>query len=418
MASGSDNDRSHRRSRRHSSRPSGSGHESEIQRSSGDGRERSSHGDRERRHRSGHGERSHRSDRHGRNHKSHRRGERGSSGNGDRQHRSSGHGENSRKSSKSHRETPKSVESDGSRAGEMAKYSGYFRYYILYTSGGWLGNLLMWLSDSSGIWEFTFLSILFVISWTILRMGQIEITLILGHIFDLIIPLQHQFNPTKQSTHANHLDQYWPLFFIGSIVEFSCFILVHPDLFTLVACLKTLVLTSIWLGRDSKGNFMTEKFGGNKRGTVNRHSDGSDPRQHRWGDQDGHRSNGRNDSHRSGDGDGVGGWGNRHQGGRKDESNGDGGNSSNGNNANQGTEGDTSTKGNSNNNNNAASTSANKDETSAPANKKTTDSNEKVNDSSKNGKGRHPYDSRGFRGDLMPITKQVPDAPTKGPRQG
>ncbi|WVQ97606.1 hypothetical protein IAU59_004720 [Kwoniella sp. CBS 9459] len=156
----------------------------------------------------------------------------------------------------------RNVEDDGTRGGVMAKKCSDFRFYMLFTSGGWMGDLIMTLSDITGVWELAWLAILFVASWTVLRISQVEITLILGHIYDLTIPLQYHFNPAKQRAHASHLDQYWPIFFVGTIVEFGSFILVHPDLFTLIACIKTLALLSLWLGRDKNGRFLTSRFGG------------------------------------------------------------------------------------------------------------------------------------------------------------
>ncbi|OCF41856.1 hypothetical protein I317_04366 [Kwoniella heveanensis CBS 569] len=159
-------------------------------------------------------------------------------------------------------------ENDGTRGGVMAKQCSDFRFYMLFMSGGWMGDLIMTLSDITGVWEFAWLAILFVASWTVLRISQVEITLLLGHIFDLTIPLQHQFNTAKQKAHASHLDQYWPLFFVGTIVEFGSFILVHPDLFTLIACIKTLALLSLWLGRDKNGRFLTSRFEGRGSASV------------------------------------------------------------------------------------------------------------------------------------------------------
>ncbi|WVR06042.1 hypothetical protein IAU60_003070 [Kwoniella sp. DSM 27419] len=149
----------------------------------------------------------------------------------------------------------------GSKGQRMASKSSDMRYYVLHTSGGWLGNLVIALSDLTGLWELVWLVILFVVSWVILRSGQVEVTLILGHVYDLTIPLQHQLNPSKKGAHAAHLDHYWPIFLIGTLVEFGSFVSFHPDLFTLVACLKTLILLCIWLARDSRGRYFTESLG-------------------------------------------------------------------------------------------------------------------------------------------------------------
>lgn len=52
------------------------------------------------------------------------------------------------------------------------------------------------------------------------------------------------------------LRHYWPLFIFGTMIEFVTFFLVHPDLFTLVVCLKTTILLGIWLGREDRGVFV------------------------------------------------------------------------------------------------------------------------------------------------------------------
>ncbi|WVW82517.1 hypothetical protein I302_104528 [Kwoniella bestiolae CBS 10118] len=303
---------------------------------------------------------------------------------GSDRHRSSGerssssrHGSGSSRESSSRSRPPRPIESDGTRGDEVARKCSHFRYYMLYTSGGWLGDLLITLTDVTGIWEFTFLSILFVASWTIMRINQVEITLILGKVYDLVIPLQHKFDPTKQKTHSNHLDQYWPLFLIGSIIEFGCFILVHPDLFTLVACLKTLVLTALWLGVDGKGRFLTEKFGG-KNGRSDR--SGGPASNDRGRDRDGARD-------RNGDG-------------RSNKS-------------------DRSNKGDSNDRGDGKKDSSKKG-SSSPTSAKEGDNAKKGTKDNKDDKGgsgsRDPYDSKGFTGNLMPIRKKAPDGPRESKR--
>lgn len=148
------------------------------------------------------------------------------------------------------------LDSIGGRGYDIARKSIHFRFYCLHTSAGWLASVILHLTDLTGIWEFVFASILFVIAWTILRMGQVEISLVLGFIFDLAIPLQYHFHPTLSETHAQHLEQYWPLFIFGTMIEFVAFLFMHPDLFTLVVCMKTTTLLGIWLGRDDKGGFV------------------------------------------------------------------------------------------------------------------------------------------------------------------
>ncbi|KIR78826.1 hypothetical protein I306_04188 [Cryptococcus gattii EJB2] len=149
-----------------------------------------------------------------------------------------------------------------SRGHDIARKSSHFRFYCLHTSGGWLASVILPLTDFTGIWEFVFASILFVIAWTILRMEQVEISLVHGFTFDLTIPLQYHFHQTLSKAHAQHLEHYWPLFIFGTMIEFVTFFLVHPDLFTLVVCLKTTTLLGIWLGRDDRGGFLTIKLRG------------------------------------------------------------------------------------------------------------------------------------------------------------
>ncbi|WWC58784.1 uncharacterized protein I303_101328 [Kwoniella dejecticola CBS 10117] len=298
-----------------------------------------------------------------------------------------------RPSDERYKRPPSAVgKSDESRAGEMARKCTHFRYYMLYTSGGWLGDLLMTLTDLTGIWEFNFLAILFVMSWTVLRTGQVEITLTLGHVYDLIIPLQHQFDPHKQPIHSNHLEQYWPIFFVGLIIEFASFVLVHPDLFTLVACVKTLILLGLWLGRDKHGRFLTEKFGGkgNKSGRSghpplpgrsDRGDDGKDPKKRSDRDRDRDRRRGR-----EGKGDA-----------REDDS-----------------EPKKPSAGSNKPKNDDSPTKKNNSNSSKPTSGDTeSDSGKKKSDdeTASGVNGKHPYDSRGFDGNLMPIRKKLADGP-------
>ncbi|WWC99889.1 hypothetical protein V866_006798 [Kwoniella sp. B9012] len=316
-------------------------------------------------------------------------------------HRTGGRESSSRKDNG---RSSESIESDGSRGNEIARRCSHFRYYILYTSGGWLGNLLITLSNMSGIWEFTFLSILFVISWTVLRISQDEITLILGKVFDLVIPLQHKFDPHKSSSHFNHLQQYWPIFLVGTIIEFGCFILIHPDLFTLVACFKTLILTSLWLGVDGKGRFSTEKLGGrNGRSTgSDEPSRGDRPRGDRQDrDRGKDRDSDRSDRNRR----------------SRDEVESD-------------SEGKAKRKrsddGKDSINDSSEHSEKTKDSASTPSTPSTPESTTgsqaqtlpKQAEGNEGGKGdsRDPYDSKGFEGNLMPIRKKAPDGPRQSRR--
>jgi hypothetical protein len=63
-------------------------------------------------------------------------------------------------------------------------------------------------------------------------------------------------NNKVKALHKNHLEQYWPFFYFGLAVEAASFLLVHPELFTLIACLKTTALTVLWLGRKKSGQFV------------------------------------------------------------------------------------------------------------------------------------------------------------------
>jgi hypothetical protein len=58
-------------------------------------------------------------------------------------------------------------------------------------------------------------------------------------------------------THKEHLEDYWPILIFGTVIELLSYFLVHPDLFTLIVCIKTLVLTAVWLARRSDGTFVS-----------------------------------------------------------------------------------------------------------------------------------------------------------------
>ncbi|WWC99173.1 hypothetical protein V866_006068 [Kwoniella sp. B9012] len=128
-----------------------------------------------------------------------------------------------------------------------------FREQWLAPSGGWLSEIIMTLSDLTGIWDITILSGVFVGSWIILRTSPMEISLILGLAFDLAIPLQYQNDEELSFQHEVHLQNYWRTFMIGCIVEGVSFFLLHPDLFTLIVCVKTTFMLVIWLSKDQEG---------------------------------------------------------------------------------------------------------------------------------------------------------------------
>lgn len=56
--------------------------------------------------------------------------------------------------------------------------------------------------------------------------------------------------------HQDHLDDYWPVFGICTLVEIGALVVLDPEIFTLVACLKTIGLTGIWIGRKANGVFV------------------------------------------------------------------------------------------------------------------------------------------------------------------
>ena len=57
--------------------------------------------------------------------------------------------------------------------------------------------------------------------------------------------------------HKVHLQKYWPIFAIGSIFEVFGFFTFHPDLFTLVVCVKTCICLAFWLSRRADGTKVT-----------------------------------------------------------------------------------------------------------------------------------------------------------------
>jgi hypothetical protein len=143
----------------------------------------------------------------------------------------------------------------------------------LFTSGGWLGELVPLISDALGIWDTFILGALFIFAWVILRVSDPLTSLILGLTFDVTIPLQHQrereplcchkgvdtelaVNPKLVDRHQAHLQGYWPIQAFAMGLEMLCFFMVIPELFTMIVCLKTFIMTSIWLGRRSDGSFV------------------------------------------------------------------------------------------------------------------------------------------------------------------
>ncbi|ORX37380.1 hypothetical protein BD324DRAFT_445709 [Kockovaella imperatae] len=142
-------------------------------------------------------------------------------------------------------------------AGRMNDRCNRLRDEVLALSGGWLGEGVILISDLLGVWDIFVLSAIFVLSWVIMRTAMKEITLCIGLVFDLGIPLQYVCDDVSAAFHKPHLERYWPIFVIGSLLEVAMFFISHPDLFTLVVCLKTLACTFFWLSRRPSGEKIT-----------------------------------------------------------------------------------------------------------------------------------------------------------------
>ncbi|ORY29342.1 hypothetical protein BCR39DRAFT_467593, partial [Naematelia encephala] len=123
-------------------------------------------------------------------------------------------------------------------------------------SGGWLADLIPPLSEMTGLWDFFLLALIYIAAWMILRSSEPGTSLILAKVFDLTIPLQCSYNPHISPMHKGHLDAYWPVMMFASLIEFGCFLLITPELFSLFICLKTTLMTTVWLGRRADGTFV------------------------------------------------------------------------------------------------------------------------------------------------------------------
>ena len=139
-------------------------------------------------------------------------------------------------------------------------------------AGGWLGHIIPWVADRLGLCDVFTLAFVFVGAWVALRVSPPPTSMGLGCAFDITIPLQHHrtsegyvipimtpVNPKQYSKHQDHLRGYWPLLFFSTILELLCFYLVHPDLITMVVCIKTAFMTFLWLGRKSNGAWVTAR---------------------------------------------------------------------------------------------------------------------------------------------------------------
>lgn len=67
-------------------------------------------------------------------------------------------------------------------------------------SGGWVFDVTSNVSDATGLWDVIIVSAIFVLGWATLRLSPKEISLVLGNVFDVTIPLQHQreFSSSRQ----------------------------------------------------------------------------------------------------------------------------------------------------------------------------------------------------------------------------
>ncbi|WVQ77022.1 hypothetical protein IAR50_006701 [Cryptococcus sp. DSM 104548] len=128
-----------------------------------------------------------------------------------------------------------------------------FREKWLAPSGGWLGELVIFISDLTGVWDVIIIASVFVCAWIVMRTSPMEISMVLALGFDLTIPLQYYNNDYLRKRHAEHLENYWPSLLLGCLIEGVCFFLLHPDLFTIIVCLKTSAMTVLWMMRDQDG---------------------------------------------------------------------------------------------------------------------------------------------------------------------
>jgi hypothetical protein len=59
-------------------------------------------------------------------------------------------------------------------------------------SGGWLASVAIGLPIKTGIYEYTILAIIFMVSFIILRTASCESAMVLALAYDLVIPFQYQ----------------------------------------------------------------------------------------------------------------------------------------------------------------------------------------------------------------------------------
>jgi hypothetical protein len=63
-------------------------------------------------------------------------------------------------------------------------------------SGGWLGEVTILFSDLIGLWDIFALMTIFVIAWILIRTVAPVVSMPLGLMFDLSIPMQYQSRQT------------------------------------------------------------------------------------------------------------------------------------------------------------------------------------------------------------------------------
>ncbi|ORX37381.1 hypothetical protein BD324DRAFT_650978 [Kockovaella imperatae] len=152
---------------------------------------------------------------------------------------------------------------------DLSDKSRWLRKDILAVSGGWLGELVPIISVFLSFWDIFVLAFLFIPCWIILRVSDSLTSMILGFTSDVTIPLQNQLNPKREPTHTKHLAAYWPVLIFGTGIELLCFFVVHPDLFTLVVCIKSTLMTALWLARRADGSFVVNSIGTRDIGASN-----------------------------------------------------------------------------------------------------------------------------------------------------
>ena len=78
----------------------------------------------------------------------------------------------------------------------------------LQPSGGWLGEVVIVVSDLLGVWDIFVLSVIFILSWVLIRTSWMETSICFGLVFDLGIPLQYvcEYAPEALPPAPGHQD--------------------------------------------------------------------------------------------------------------------------------------------------------------------------------------------------------------------